>query len=251
MDDGSREDDLEALVGELESTLGSLREAVDQQDETTADGPSPPTLPDLVRFTERYTIPTLIASLEATIRALELFRGALRLADPQRDLGDGDREDGDGRSLPTGTDVAGDIAAATGNQAAQELRRRLTRLREELAAANEPTDAEARDVLAEARDLAAELDQRLSEPDRPGGPRESGDSGDGRTRSGTADRAGGGTDTGGVRIDVTEGGSGSNDLDDDGVGADDGDNTGDAEATVNVEAELDSIKDELDEHGDG
>lgn len=209
------------LVDDLETTLRSLREVVEDEPDgrerhpMRRTPPRPPSLGDLVRFTERYTIPALVASLEATIRALELFRAVLRLADPERDL-DADREADTGRSS---VDVAGDLASATGTKAASELRRRLAGLREELAAADQPRDEEARETLQEARELTDELERRLREAGR---------------------------DAGGVTIDV-DGGDG--DADNDGAGSTAADDVGDADdspgGTVDVDAELHSIKEDL------
>lgn len=216
---GSEPADIADLVDDLESTLRSLREVVEgdapdrERRSPRRTPPRPPSLGDLVRFTERYTIPALVASLEATIRALELFRAVLRLADPERDLDAGVRDDG-----RSGVDVAGDLASATGTRAASELRRRLTDLREELAAADQPRNEEARDILQEARELTDELERRLREA---------------------------GADDGGVTIDV-DGGDGAdsaagNDEGGTATGTDDDPPGG----TVDVDAELSSIKEDL------
>jgi len=86
------ERDLTALVEELSATLDALRDAVGEpdspegrriagRDRGVAPGPAPPTPRELLRFSEQYTIPTLIALLESGIRSLELLRATLRLLD--------------------------------------------------------------------------------------------------------------------------------------------------------------------------
>ena len=73
-------DDLEDRLAELESTLRDLQSRLDRPSRRFR----PPTPGELLRFTEEYTIPTVIAVLEANVRALELLQRVLRLADPVR-----------------------------------------------------------------------------------------------------------------------------------------------------------------------
>ena len=71
-------DELAAQLDELEATLTDLRSEL--RSEGRRGPPRPPRLGELLRFTEEYTIPTLIALLEATIKSLELLQRPLRLA---------------------------------------------------------------------------------------------------------------------------------------------------------------------------
>ena len=84
--DDPRDDDIAARLDELAAILDDLREDLRESDRQTP--PRPPRLTELLRFTEQYTIPTVIALLETTITSLELVRGALRLVDPEGRLGD-------------------------------------------------------------------------------------------------------------------------------------------------------------------
>jgi len=85
--DDRRDDDLEERLDELEDVLSELRRRDLRETERDRRGPPrPPRLSELVRFTEQYTIPTVIALLETTIKSLELVQGTLRLADPGRSL---------------------------------------------------------------------------------------------------------------------------------------------------------------------
>jgi len=80
--DDRRDDDLEERLDELEDVLSELRRDLRETERDRRGPPRPPRLSELVRFTEQYTIPTVIALLETTIKSLELVQGTLRLADP-------------------------------------------------------------------------------------------------------------------------------------------------------------------------
>lgn len=233
-------DDIDDLLSDLRTTLDRLDRTL-REEAGRGDGragadrrtrPSPPSARELLRFTDEYTIPTLIAVLESTIRSLELLRGAIRLLDPDRAVrseGDADRS-----RLPRPSDAAREEVAAN-------ARRALSELRTALAESDLPDDPESRDIIEDARGLSAEIERRIDESER-------------RRRTGAdrgdRDRAGGS-----VRIDVSEEGDGANgggdgarrdDGGDDGGGGSDG-----ADAAVDVEAELRSIKDEVEGARDG
>lgn len=170
----AQRDDLPAILRELSTTLDELGDELG----------SPPRGPrDLLRFTERYTIPTMIGLLRAQVRLLELLAGAIRYADGRLDE----------TEVPGPGPDRGDRAARS---ALDAVDRALADLSE--AATGEPRDPEARRLLERARDLRDEA-TRLVEG-RPGAAREAGaDVGAGR---GGVDR---GADRGrsrGVEIDV-------------------------------------------------
>lgn len=210
-------DDLAALLGDLRTTLDDLERTLDADDGSPrSTRRDPPRGSDVVRFTEEYTIPTVIAILETTIQSLELLRGVLRLADPERRLREGQRElDSVDRRVVDGTERALD-----------DLRRVLT-------GTEEPSDPVARDVFREARDLTAEIESRLAEA------RES--ERDSRSRPGrrTSETRGGG-----VVIPVDdEHGDGETDAEraetvDEGEADDSG-------VKIDVDAELESIREEV------
>jgi len=266
--DRPRDDDLEERLDELEDVLAELRRDLkrDARDRPTRNRPArprstgrrepplpprPPRLSELLRFTEQYTIPALIALLETTIKSLELVRGTLRLADPGRGLKLDDRS-GD----------AADRLADVRDGASAGLARSLSELRTALSEADLPEDAASRSIIEDARDLTAEIEARIEEGRRTADRARDDRTGrrgrdDGRRRGDRArpqdrgrpdDRDA--TDDGVVRIDVM-------DPDDERADESDLDDDGDAGATANpepepepapevdVESELESIKRQL------
>ncbi|QKG93024.1 hypothetical protein HPS36_09170 [Halorubrum salinarum] len=225
-----RDDDLEERLDELESVLGELRADLRESERDRRGPPRPPRLSELVRFTEQYTIPTVIALLETTIKSLELLRGTLRLADP-------------GRSVAEGSEGAGDRLADVRDGATAGLARSLSELRTALSEADLPEDAASRSIIADARDLTAEIESRIDE-----GRREADAARDrrlGRDRDrGPGDEDGprsapdaGRNDDSPVQIDVTEPGEG---VDAESEAAEDD------PPEVDVESELESIKRQID-----
>lgn len=204
------------LLDELQSTLEALREEVDGRDGRRRRGP--PTPAELLRFTERHTIPTLVASLEATVEALELVRELLRLIDPERSAG------------RARTDEAGDRLGRAGETAVAGAERVLVDLRRALAAEDVPDDGAARDLVTEARDLSEEVESRLREA---------------REGSDTRRRSSGGDGESGVRIDVAA--EDSETEESEAAGDEDGETESERteEGGVDVDAELESIRDEV------
>lgn len=135
----SERENLAPLLEELADTLARLR------DETA--GGRQPGFRDLLRFTERYTIPAVVAVLETNIRLLELTAGAIRLADGRLE----DRR------------VEDDATAGHRQVSTEALEAALDDLGEALRGT--PADPAARDILAEARDLRREIRGRLTEAD--------------------------------------------------------------------------------------
>jgi hypothetical protein len=198
---GRDDRDTRELLDELATTLDALR--ADLDDGNAREGRrGPPTPRELLRVTEAYTIPAVIASLEAAIAALELLRAVLRLADPDRAAAD--------ESARGSTDVMG----RAGESAVVGAERALSELRRALSAADLPEDR-ATDLAADARALSAEVESRLRAA-RDAEPSD-GDAADGRSD--------------GVQIDVeaadTSSGNGDDAPDD---------------AGVDVDAELESIR---------
>ncbi|MFC7154894.1 hypothetical protein ACFQPA_05420 [Halomarina halobia] len=150
-------DDLPALLDDLSATLDELRAELEADGaERRADrGPEArdrtpwrrsrhaarPRPGEFLRFTEEYTIPTLISFLEANIRALELLRGVLRLTG--------------GRGLPA-TDRDDERVTTAGRRALDGVDAVLADLQDALEA--RPTDENARDLLDDARSLRREID---------------------------------------------------------------------------------------------
>ena len=221
-------EELAAQLDELAATLTDLRGEL--RDDSRRGPPQPPQLGELLRFTEQYTIPTLIAILEATIRSLELLRRTLRLADPERAA----REEGA---------AARGRLDEVGSEAGRQLADALTELRTALSESDLPENPESRDLVSDARELTGEIEARLRDAEQTVNDQWDRER-DGRSTRKRQSNAAGASD--GVMIDVSDDGDDSDDSDDsDRSPADDGSN---ADApSVDVDAELESIKDELDE----
>ncbi|CQR50493.1 MULTISPECIES: DUF7547 family protein [Haloferax] len=248
MSDRRRDDDILDLLDELGDTLDELgAELREERDRNRGRGrdrrvtgddrfrpPRPPTFGEVLRFTESYTIPTVIAVLEATIASLELLRRLMRLSDPGRAM-----EDARGETESRMRNVP--------KSAVSGVDRALDELRNALSEADLPSNPEARDVMDRARSLADELDARITEAERERTSRERRWREDERTfesewqrrdesrrsRDETPSRDPEPVGTGPVRIDVTE------------EADPDGDDGGSDEPTVDVDAELESIKREV------
>ena len=220
-------DELAAQLDELEATLTDLRSEL--RNEEQRGPPQPPRLSELLRFTEQYTIPTLIAILEATVRSLELLRRTLRLADPER------------AASEESAAVRGRLDEA-GSEAGRQLADALTELRTALSDADLPENAESRDLITDARELTGEIEARLRDAEQTVNDqwdRERDGESTRKRRSNAAEA------DDGVMIDVSDGGDDSDDSSR--SPADDGNNADDDTPSVDVDAELESIKDELDE----
>ena len=150
--DDPRDDDIAARLDELAAILDDLREDLREGDRRAP--PRPPRLTELLRFTEQYTIPTVIALLETTITSLELVRGALRLVDPEGRLDDERR-----RTRDTGT--SGTPLDAVRDGATTGLARSLSELQRALKEANLPEETVSRTIIEEARDLSAEIEAAI------------------------------------------------------------------------------------------
>lgn len=155
-------EDLAALLSELQTTLNRLQSELDANGvddgrggRRTRDAPRPPsrppTLGELLRFTDEYTIPTVIAVLETSIQSLELLRGVLRLTDPSRSLGSDAPES------------ARRLTSEAGRRATSRVESALSDLQTALSEADLPEDERARTLVDDARSLSAEIDRALAD----------------------------------------------------------------------------------------
>lgn len=254
------DEDLADLLDDLETTLSDLRAELDAERgdgrrSGRSDGPRPPRPPsmsDLLRFTEEYTIPAIVTLLEANIRALKATQRVLRMADP-------------GRAARAESANARDRLDDAGRTALSQLERSLTDLSDALSSADLPADPESRDIVEDARSLTDEIEDRIAEAqgrreerDRGRSPNASRAEPTSDTRSERDDRRGRGEGRAGSRdrgiaIDVREEGA-EREPDEETTERDgsERDATPDdaEESDVDVEAELQSIKDELGENGE-
>ena len=153
------DDDLSALLDELSGTLDRLRTELGEEgrrrparrgeresgerdtvSRRTRRGPSVPSPGRFLRFTEEYTIPALIAFLEANVRALELLQGLLRLLDGG-EVSDRRVESVGRRTLGQVDDLLSDVQGTLEGQ---------------------PSNPDARNLLDEARSLRTEIDDRIA-----------------------------------------------------------------------------------------
>ena len=230
--------ELAAQLDELEETLVALRGELDTE---RRGPPTPPSLGELLQFTEQYSIPTLIALLEATIQSLELLRRTLRLADP-------------GRATREETTNAQRQLDRLGTEAGEQVATTLEDLRNALSATERPSNPESQRLLEDARGLTAEIESRLRDANSTvRTARETERRNDRNDANGAdfdrrdADDDADASDAP-VMIDVTEDGVESAESENGANSADDADDaSADAESApeVDVDAELESIKHEL------
>jgi hypothetical protein len=142
------DDDLEARVSELEDALRELRREVERPPRGPLGLPRPPTPGELARAADEHAIPAAIASLEATIHALELLRLGLRTGSP-------------GRDRTSGKTSRGETAERVGRAALDRLDRALDDAVDALE--GRPTDPESRELLDEARRLREEIAERVED----------------------------------------------------------------------------------------
>jgi hypothetical protein len=168
------DEELAALVDELETTLRTLRTELDGREggerrigrrprRDPPPLPRPPSPREVLRFTESYTIPTVVSLLEAAIRGLELLAATIRLLDGRDPRGPGSD---DGNRVLDASGAAAERAAETGRAALERVDDALAELQRSYE--GEPEDPTARRLLADARELRTEIDERLRagvEPD--------------------------------------------------------------------------------------
>lgn len=157
-----RERDLATAVTDLSKTLEELRAELREPPKGPLGLPRPPTPSELLRFTEGYTIPAVIAALEASIKTLEVLAVALRVADGRPlDAASGRTTQGsDAFSTSAIGRVGRDRLAASSRETLHRLDDALAELQS--AAAGEPSNPELQQLLGEARELRADVDDRLS-----------------------------------------------------------------------------------------
>lgn len=136
--------ELSSLLTDLTTTLRDL------QTEVEPDGPPkprPPTPSELSRFTSEVAIPGLILILKTNIRALQLLRRAIRLAN------------GENPSPGGNVSEVRDRAERVGRASLSQLDGVLADLQD--AVEQRPNDEEARELLSRARDLRDEVSDQL------------------------------------------------------------------------------------------
>lgn len=222
--------DLAAATADLVAALEDLRDGPSRPSRGRQDHHEPPQPVEARRFVDDHAVPTAVAVLEANVRALELLQAALGLVDSERATA---RETAPERSEP---------ATRRASEVGREAIVRADEVLGELLAAVEegalPPDAAARSVVEDARRLRAEIDDRLAEAagavDDDGGVEGAGD----------ADS----TDDGGATGDAAQpdAPAGPDDAAPSGA-ASEGTAESEPDVTVDVEAELESLRSEVGE----
>ncbi len=157
--------ELETAVRELADTLQALRSELREPPRGPLGLPRPPPPRELLRLTEQYTIPAIVAVLETNVRLLELLAAAIRVADGRPLDGAVDDEG----LLAAGRRTLGDASREGAGGLAAASRATLERLDDALADLQEaadggaPDDPEVQRLLSEARALRAEVDDRLAD----------------------------------------------------------------------------------------
>jgi hypothetical protein len=254
------DDELARIAAELNRELRRLRSELEREgrrDPPTGPLglPRPPSPGELLEFADEVAIPALIAILEANIKLLEGLQAVLRLADGERELRERGRETG--RSVGRRATEAGDFALESLTDALYDLQRAIE---------NDalPEETEGGDVLDDIRDLRTEIDDRIRDAgrpydtsrDRPDPTRRRED----RPRRGRDGGDGHGDRNGTIPVRDRRNGDGRPDEEtgpaDDSGSSPDTDAEGDRpddEVGVDVEAELDSLRERYrgEEDGDG
>jgi hypothetical protein len=215
MSDRERDDeDLAAVAEDLSRELRELREELESESREPPRGPlglpRPPRPREFARFADEVAIPGLIAILEANVKLLEALQRAIRLADTERRT----RE----RTGEVGAEAA-DRASEVGQGALERVQDGLEDLRSAIEGNDAATDRAGSDILTDIEELESEISERIE------------DSG-GQVRSDRTNGAGG-----------SESGTESDDRGDQGGEREDG-------PEVDVDAELDSLREQYGEDED-
>ncbi|MFC7080521.1 DUF7547 family protein [Halorussus caseinilyticus] len=223
-EDGRRNPEkLDERVEELETRVRELRDELGRPPEGPLGLPRPPTPREVLSFTGEYAIPTAIAMLEANVRALKALQQVIRLLDPERSVVSEERDRLQSR--------AADASRLTLDRLESALEDVETTIRE----GDLPREDEARSILDDARRINREIRDRVESERR--------EADETRERKRDIDRERSSSDSpdagldGGTTIELTD------ESDADGESADD--ESAEERAEVDVEAELRSIKDEL------
>jgi hypothetical protein len=238
MVDSDDEREIAARLEELDRTISELRESLDDEAENsdspaqrpTAERPTddtrsfnPPSVGDVLQFTEEYTIPTAIAVLEATIDSLKLLQGLLRVANPSQKTFARETNE---RSNPVGDQVA-----RASREAISGLERTMDDLQRALANDELPPEEVPAELLREVRQLSEEIQTEVQTPQH--SKREPTQEVPDTSRSNDA-----------IEIDVT-----SPDDDSESRSASESESESvDSSVNVDIDSELDSIKDSVEQY---
>lgn len=148
MPPASRDDDLEARVAALETAIEDLRDDLLEENTMSRELFSPPSLRDILRFTDQIAIPGIILILETNIRLLKLLQRTIRLSDTSA-TSDGSSE------------IQTELATYT-SKTLRELETAISKL-QSLDIAGGPADETAQSLLTDIRELRTDITNELNE----------------------------------------------------------------------------------------
>ena len=159
-----RDDELAESIDDLTETIGELREELGPRERRPRPRFRPPTPGELLRLTDEVAIPTLLAILEANVRALEAFQQGIRVVRGSQEV----RERSE-RATDSARTRADELRRTTLDQ----LDGALAELQRAAEDGGLPRNRQARELIEDARDLRDEVDRRLrdaaeSEPETAG-----------------------------------------------------------------------------------
>ncbi|MHC3437394.1 DUF7547 family protein [Natrialbaceae archaeon A-gly3] len=159
-----RDDELAESIDDLTETIGELREELEPRERRPRPRFRPPTPGELLRLTDEVAIPTLLAILEANVRALEAFQQGIRVVRGGQEVRERSEQ---------ATDSARTRADELRRTTLDQLDGALAELQRAAEDGGLPRNRQARELIEDARDLRDEVDRRLrdaaeSEPETAG-----------------------------------------------------------------------------------
>ncbi|WP_458188574.1 DUF7547 family protein [Haladaptatus sp. NG-WS-4] len=149
-DDRGDREDLEERIEALETTLRDLQSELREPPRGAFGLPRPPTPREVLSFTGEHAIPTLVAMLEANVRALKALQQIIRLVDPEYDSTREARSELSSR--------ANRVSRAT----LDRLETTLEEVEDALTEGGLPREPAARRLLEDARTLSEDIREEVS-----------------------------------------------------------------------------------------
>ncbi|SEQ35975.1 DUF7547 family protein [Natrinema salaciae] len=213
------DDELVDAVRELARTIDDLRAELDGSRPRRRPPLRPPTPRELLRFTDDVALPAALAVLETSVRALEAFQRSLKVVRTEREARD---------RTATAAEATSERASELRRTTLSQLDTVLAELQRAASTGGLPADEDARDLLADARALRDDVDSRLR------------DAVDGEGGATDSDRAASDEP---VTIDIEEGPLPDAETEPD--------RTDDPDSAVDVNAELETLRDQYADDDDG
>ncbi|AFO58609.1 MULTISPECIES: hypothetical protein [Natrinema] len=218
------DDELADAIRELARTIDALRDELEGPRSRRRPPLRPPTPRELLRFTDEVALPAALAVLETSVRALEAFQRGLNVVRTGQEARD---------RTEAATEATSERASELRRTTLSQLDSVLSELQRAASEGGLPADEEARDLLAEARELRDDVDSRLR------------DAAERESRSGpTAADSDRPAAERGVTIDIEDGPPTED-------GTDRAGDDPDRDSAVDVDAELETLRDQYADDEDG